>query len=71
MFRFTIRELVLLTVIIAICVTWTIDRNRQIKKQYDLREQLVLLASKCGVTFELRDDGEVIVKELPSGKKAP
>ena len=40
MFRFTIRELILLTIIVAVCAAWWLDRQRQFRVAAELRLEL-------------------------------
>jgi hypothetical protein len=46
MFRFTIRELVLLTLVVAIGVAWWLDRARRLVEHEQLREEIQLLKAR-------------------------
>ena len=62
MFRFTIRELVLLTVIVAMGVAWWIDRDR-VWKNGERNRQLIDRLTKAGVKLETLLSG---LEENPS-----
>ena len=69
MLRFSIRELLLVTVIAALCVAWWIDRSHVAKdrdthkSKYD--EIVWTLFKFHGVKVEYRDDGALLLRGPP------
>jgi hypothetical protein len=61
MFRFTIRDVLWLTAVVAMAVAWGIDRNLQSLKQDDLRMQLLEVIAKKEIPFVIDKAGEVHV----------
>ena len=63
MFRFTIREQVLLTLVVAMGVAWFLDRSRLAEQNRSLRDEQAVLRFEALRAQELA--GKVI---LPSGR---
>lgn len=68
-FRFSIRELLLVTVIVALCVTWWIDRSR-VAKDRDVQkgkyDGIVRALWKFhGVKVEEGKDGKIVLRSEP------
>ena len=61
MFRFTIRDVLWLMVVVAMALAWGIDRNLQSLKYRDLKNQLVDVIMDARLPFEIDKDGEVHV----------
>jgi hypothetical protein len=63
MFRFTIRELVLLTLVVAMGVGWWVDRSRLTELNRMLKDQQTALRMAALRAQELR--GEIILSASP------
>ncbi len=63
MFRFTIRELVLLTLVVAMGVGWWIDRSRLSVQNSALRDEQKVLRFEALRVREIR--GEIILPASP------
>jgi hypothetical protein len=66
MFRFTIRELLLITLIVALCAAWWIDRSR-IAKDRDAQKGkydgiVRVLFAAHGVKVEEHKDGKFVLR---------
>jgi len=58
MFRFTIRELVLLTLVVAMGVAWWIDRTRQVRR-YDRLHYALEQSTGTGQIITFDSSGEL------------
>ena len=66
MFRFTIRELVLLTVIVAMGVAWWKDRRFSAADRRALAYENRVLTDKCAALKKHNDEGWDLVKKMHS-----
>jgi hypothetical protein len=76
MFRFSIRELMLVTLVVALAVGWGVDRSRLVKRQSNDSQWLDYVRSELKLTQQARDDEmqentDLRVKLLNSSAPAP
>ena len=65
MFRFTIRELVLLTLVVAIGLAWWLDRNALAKVNEQQRHELKIRAWMLTGLYPQWSDPQSILRQMP------